>query len=163
MSELSPDEPSIAAAVAHPNSRKPAAHAAHGTQTNLLRRDWIARARAVRIEDEIARRGVKLKGRAPERYGPCPKCGGTDRFAINSSKQIWNCRGCQRGGDVISLVQARRGNGDRRPGIVKGRPTSGLAASVACRMALPILRDRYRQDNRSPRASSSSGTHLQPP
>jgi phage/plasmid primase-like uncharacterized protein len=105
MSELSPDEPSIAAAVAHPSSRKPAAHAAHGTKTNLLRRDWIAQARTVRIEDEIARRGLKLSGRGPERYGPCPKCGGTDRFAINSSKQIWNCRGCQRGGDVISLVQ----------------------------------------------------------
>jgi CHC2 zinc finger/Toprim domain len=72
---------------------------------NLLRRDWIAQARAVRIDDEIARRRIKLKGRGPERCGPCPKCGGTDRFAINTNKQIWNCRGCQRGGDVISLVQ----------------------------------------------------------
>jgi phage/plasmid primase-like uncharacterized protein len=72
---------------------------------NLLRRDWIAQARVVRIEDEIARRGIKLNGRGPERCGPCPKCGGTDRFAINTNKQIWNCRGCQRGGDVISLVQ----------------------------------------------------------
>jgi hypothetical protein len=68
-------------------------------------RDWIAQARAVRIDDEIARRGIKLNGRGPERYGPCPKCGGTDRFAINVSKQVWNCRGCQRGGDVIYLVQ----------------------------------------------------------
>jgi phage/plasmid primase-like uncharacterized protein len=73
--------------------------------SNLLRRDWIAQARAVRIEDEIGGRGIKLNGRGPERCGPCPKCGGTDRFAINASKQIWNCRGCQRGGDVISLVQ----------------------------------------------------------
>jgi hypothetical protein len=72
---------------------------------DLPRRAWIARARAVRIEDEIAGRGIKLNGRGPERCGPCPKCGGTDRFAINTSKQIWNCRGCQRGGDVISLVQ----------------------------------------------------------
>jgi phage/plasmid primase-like uncharacterized protein len=70
--------------------------------SNLLRRDWIAQARAVRIEQEIARRGIKLNGRGPERCGPCPKCGGTDRFAINTNKQIWNCRGCQRGGDVIS-------------------------------------------------------------
>jgi hypothetical protein len=28
---------------------------------NLLRRDWIAQARAVRIEDEIARRGATPK------------------------------------------------------------------------------------------------------
>src|SRR5262249_52021204 len=72
---------------------------------NNLRRDWIAQARAVRIENEITGRGIKLNGRGPERCGPCPKCGGTDRFAINTSKQVWNCRGCQRGGDVISLVQ----------------------------------------------------------
>jgi phage/plasmid primase-like uncharacterized protein len=72
---------------------------------NLLRRDWITQARAVRIEDEIARRGIKLNGRGPERCGPCPKCGGTDRFAINTSKQAWHCRGCHRGGDVISFVQ----------------------------------------------------------
>src|SRR5258706_3029119 len=72
---------------------------------NLLRCDWIAQARAVCIEDEVAGRGITLNGRGPERCGPCPKCGGTDRFAINTSKQIWNCRGCQRGGDVISLVQ----------------------------------------------------------
>ena len=72
---------------------------------NLFRRAWIAQARAVRIEDEIAGRGFNLNGRGPERCGPCPKCGGSDRFAISTSKQIWNCRGCQRGGDVISLVQ----------------------------------------------------------
>jgi phage/plasmid primase-like uncharacterized protein len=76
---------------------------------NLLRRAWIGQARAIRIEDEIAGRGIKLNGRGPERCGPCPKCGGTDRFAINTSKQIWNCRGCQRGGDVISLVQHLNG------------------------------------------------------
>jgi hypothetical protein len=32
---------------------------------------------AVRIVDEIARRGIRLNGRGPERCGPCPKCGGT--------------------------------------------------------------------------------------
>src|SRR5262249_21263062 len=72
---------------------------------NLLRRDWIAQARAFRIEDEIARRRIKLNGRCPECCGPGPKCGGPDRSAIKTSKQVWNCRGCQRGGDVISLIQ----------------------------------------------------------
>jgi hypothetical protein len=61
-------------------------------------------AKAVRIEDEIARRGMKLVGR-DERVGACPLCGGKDRFAINIKKQIWNCRGCAKGGDVIALVQ----------------------------------------------------------
>jgi CHC2 zinc finger len=59
------------------------------------------------IEDEIARRGIKLRrsGHSPERVGPCPICGGRDRFSINTRKQLWNCRVCGQGGDVIDLVQ----------------------------------------------------------
>ena len=34
--------------------------------------NWSAKARAVRIEDEIARRGIKLRGKV-ERVGPCPE------------------------------------------------------------------------------------------
>ena len=64
----------------------------------------IGRARAVPIEDEIARRGIKLRGRV-ERVGPCPRCGGVDRFGINVRKQVFNCRQCSAKGNVISLVQ----------------------------------------------------------
>jgi hypothetical protein len=66
---------------------------------------WSAKARAVRIEDEIARRGIKLKRTGIEHVGPCPKCGGEDRFAINVAKQVFHCRGCDIGGDVIKLVE----------------------------------------------------------
>lgn len=64
----------------------------------------IAKARAVPIEDEIARRGIQVRGKV-ERVGPCPVCGGRDRFGINTRKQSWNCRGCQKGGGIIDLVQ----------------------------------------------------------
>jgi hypothetical protein len=64
---------------------------------------WIDRARAVPIEAEATRRRLRLKGRV-DRTGPCPRCGGHDRFSINLKKQVWNCRGCQCGGDVIDLV-----------------------------------------------------------
>jgi hypothetical protein len=64
----------------------------------------IDAAKAMRIEDEVARRRIKLVGRG-ERVGPCPVCGGRDRFSINIKKQIWNCRGCARGGDIVDLVQ----------------------------------------------------------
>ena len=47
-------------------------------------------------------RGIKLRGKV-ERVGPCPNCGGHDRFAINIRKQVWNCRGCHKGGDRIAL------------------------------------------------------------
>jgi phage/plasmid primase-like uncharacterized protein len=66
--------------------------------------DAIAAARAVRIEDEIARRAFRLRGRV-ERFGPCPVCGGRDRFSVNTKKQVWNCRGCEKGGDVIEMVR----------------------------------------------------------
>jgi hypothetical protein len=73
--------------------------------SNRTRQDWIDQARAVRIESEIATRGIRLMGRGRDRCGPCPRCGGTDRFAINISKQVFLCRGCDRAGDVIELVR----------------------------------------------------------
>ncbi|MFW8636693.1 DUF7146 domain-containing protein [Cribrihabitans pelagius] len=46
--------------------------------------------------------GVKFGKR--EAGGPCPKCGGDDRFSINFRKGVYNCRFCG-GGDHIGLVQ----------------------------------------------------------
>ena len=66
--------------------------------------DLIERARAVPIESVIERRGVKLRGKT-DRCGPCPRCGGQDRFSINVREQVFNCRGCGAKGDVIALVQ----------------------------------------------------------
>ena len=68
--------------------------------------NMLARARAVPIEDEIERRGIRLKsGGKFSRAGPCPVCGGRDRFWINISKQCFGCRGCKVGGDVIRFVE----------------------------------------------------------
>jgi putative DNA primase/helicase len=66
---------------------------------------WVQRARDVRIEGIANERQLHLKRHGRELVGPCPKCGGTDRFAVNLDKQIWNCRGCERGGDVIDLIR----------------------------------------------------------
>lgn len=68
------------------------------------RQDQVDHARTTPIEDVLARRGIELRGGA-ERCGPCPVCGGVDRFSINTRKQLWNCRGCRAGGDAISLVR----------------------------------------------------------
>ena len=72
------------------------------------REAWIERARDVPILSEIARRGIKLKRVGAERVGPCPLCGGRDRFSIHTKKQCWNCRQCKKEsdtGDVIGFVQ----------------------------------------------------------
>jgi hypothetical protein len=66
---------------------------------------WVEKARAVPLEDEIARRGINLRRQGKELVGPCPQCGGDDRFAINTTKQVFNCRGCGGKGDVIALVE----------------------------------------------------------
>ena len=75
----------------------------------------IERARGVRIEDEVERRGIPLRGRGVDRCGPCPVCGGEDRFAINAAKQCFLCRGCGARGDVITLVQHLEAATSRRP------------------------------------------------
>jgi phage/plasmid primase-like uncharacterized protein len=65
----------------------------------------IERARAARIEDIIAARNIKLRRSGAELIGPCPICGGDDRFSVNPKKQVFNCRGCDEGGDAIKLIQ----------------------------------------------------------
>jgi hypothetical protein len=66
---------------------------------------WIAKARAVPIKAEIERRGIKLNGGKIERCGSCPRCGGTDRFSVNTKKGVFNCRHCGAKGDVIEMVR----------------------------------------------------------
>lgn len=49
-------------------------------------------------------KGWKL-GPGTDKAGPCPNCGGTDRFAIHTTKNTFNCRQCGlAGGGVIDLV-----------------------------------------------------------
>ena len=64
----------------------------------------IGQARAVPIERVVDAHGIKLRGKAA-RAGSCPICGGDDRFAISTKKQLFNCRGCGAKGDVIELVR----------------------------------------------------------
>jgi len=58
------------------------------------------------MQAEVARRGgLGLKRIGHELIGPCPRCGGDDRFAINTAKQLWHCRACAAGGDIVDLIQ----------------------------------------------------------
>jgi hypothetical protein len=71
----------------------------------MIRASAMDLARRISCADVVARRGHRLKRSGAEWIGACPVCGGTDRFAINTRKNIWNCRGCSKGGSVIDLVQ----------------------------------------------------------
>lgn len=70
--------------------------------------EWVNRARDATGDEMLAhaqRLGAQLKrAGGGEWVGPCPACGGTDRFSINARKKAWNCRGAQGGKDAIGLV-----------------------------------------------------------
>jgi CHC2 zinc finger len=66
--------------------------------------NWIESARAANVLEVAQLVGAHLKrGGANEWIGPCPLCGGTDRFSVNVQKRVFNCRGAE-GGDVIKMV-----------------------------------------------------------
>lgn len=72
--------------------------------------DWVGRARAVDILQVAQNLGVSLKRQGGEWVGPCPACGGTDRFAVHQKRAIFNCshQGGP-GGDVIAMLMHAKG------------------------------------------------------
>lgn len=69
-------------------------------------RDWLARAEAVPVLEAYGMLGrrERLKRQGSEQVGPCPHCGGSDRFALSPRKNRWNCRGFGGGGPVRLLM-----------------------------------------------------------
>jgi hypothetical protein len=68
-------------------------------------REWIERARGEHLGAVLNSRQINLPGKGNKRAGPCPRCGGEDRFAVDLEREIFNCRGCGgKGHGAISLV-----------------------------------------------------------
>ncbi|MBD3845958.1 DNA primase [Bosea sp. SSUT16] len=76
--------------------------------------DWVEKAKAVSVLNCALKfrfqpkgGGAKLATRAAgEIVGPCPRCGGVDRFSIKPSESAWYCRGAGQGGyDSISMAR----------------------------------------------------------
>lgn len=68
--------------------------------------DWVDRAKRAdiwQVLNQVAP-GHRVKLRHMRGVGPCPACGGHDRFSIDRRKGLFNCRK-GRGGDVIKMVQ----------------------------------------------------------
>lgn len=60
-------------------------------------------------ESWAKRQGWKLSP-GLDRAGPCPVCGGTDRFSIHTKKNLFRCRQCDIAGEgVIKLVMLTQG------------------------------------------------------
>ena len=72
------------------------------------------RAKAVRLEDLIARLGIAMETHGDELRGICPIPAHkgekkTPSFYINPSKQVFNCFGCKAGGNIVKFAQAFNG------------------------------------------------------
>ena len=87
---------------------------------------WFERARSFPILPVAEQLGAQLKNVATNEWaGPCPLCGGDDRFALNVKKNVFLCRGSDARGSPIDMVMhvtgcsvieaAERINGDPRP------------------------------------------------
>lgn len=72
-----------------------------GIRTSSVIVDEARNADLLAVAREV---GATLRREGREWIGPCPSCGGVDRFSINPAKGVFNCRGSG-GGDAIALVQ----------------------------------------------------------
>lgn len=66
-----------------------------------------------------------------ELVGPCPQCGGIDRFGVNLQHPVWGCRKCATGGDQVALVRHVLGLDFRAALDWLCGPASGLDAAQA--------------------------------
>lgn len=64
---------------------------------------WVDRARDQDILSVAIGLGAALRRVGHEHVGPCPSCGGRDRFGVNPAKGVFVCRGAG-GGDVVGMA-----------------------------------------------------------
>ena len=94
----------------------------------ILHRDGLARNAKILVLAE--RLGARLKKSGGEWVGPCPRCGGRDRFAVNPRKRLFNCRGCRVGGDAIDLLRFVTGSTFAEAAeLIGDRPTPSTPAN----------------------------------
>jgi putative DNA primase/helicase len=75
---------------------------------------WVEHARFTDIGRVADSLGLGLHLHYGELIGPCPRCGGKDRFVVSLRKQIFSCRQCHAAGDAIALAAHVEGLDVRR-------------------------------------------------
>lgn len=93
--------------------------------------------------------------RGPEHHGPCPVCGGRDRFHIwpqqGEGGSFW-CRGCGKGGDLVEFYRWRDGLSYK-----EACARAGVDARAYAPQSAPSLRG-----DRNPNRSSWQPTRTEP-
>ncbi|MGX1352487.1 DNA primase [Bradyrhizobium elkanii] len=99
----------------------------------------IDRAKAVRVADNAVERGLVLKRAGRELSGPCPLCGGDDRFSIHIDKDLFHCRGCSgSGAGAITFTMWLDGVGFRQAVETLAGGVKISSAPVNLGPALPV-------------------------
>ncbi len=80
------------------------------TEAGRIPQEVIDKARAIDVMALAQRYGFSgpERGEMGESVGPCPGCGGRDRFSVNRKSNLWRCRqggGDPIGGDAVALVR----------------------------------------------------------
>jgi phage/plasmid primase-like uncharacterized protein len=109
--------------------------------------ELVERARDIPIEQVVDARGIRLRRVGRELIGPCPVCGGTDRFAIDTKRAIWNCRQCTKGGDVIALQRHIDGSSFAQAvRVLSGVVERSLSVRQTLRESPPVTPNRGRDE-----------------
>lgn len=125
--------------------------------------EWVARARAGAFERAVQICGfqpAKGKDKGRDQAGPCPDCGGDDRFSVHYGKRKFNCRGCgAKGADALALAlvgghigfvaACEELSGEPRP----ARVAAETAEEKAAREARRREADRRRAEDEQRRAA----------
>jgi hypothetical protein len=119
---------------------------------------WIDAARQASVQAELVRRGLWTKAMAGDNGVPCPGCGGRDRFAVNTRKNLWNCRASGEGGDAIALAQHIDGSSFLTAvETVTGQAPPGRASALR-----PEQRDEVRNRAEVSRSPAADADELAP-
>lgn len=96
----------------------------------------------LRQDGVVARKVSGTKG--GEFHGPCPGCGGRDRFHCwpeqNEGEGSWWCRGCDAGGDCIQYLMDYRRMGFREAAGIMGRKLEPQGAKPLSPPRRPVAR-----------------------
>jgi hypothetical protein len=76
------------------------------------------------------------KKTANEWAGPCPGCGGTDRFMVWTHRNAWHCRRCEKTGDALEFLRAFDGMScpDAHEALGQSCLNAGCPAREKCRL-----------------------------
>ncbi len=111
-------------------------------RSNNISTATVEQARAADLRPLLGAHASKLKKQGAELVGPCPRCGGRDRFNVNVRKRLWRCRVCGQGGDAIDLVTFLDGCGFREAfESIRGSRAVRAATGTRAENSAPSKRD----------------------